>query len=147
MKRLTTVIALGLLSNIALTACSKARTQPEQTTPVSAPAPQVAAEPAAPAADDAAYTAKTLFQQKCVVCHGSVGLGDGPGAAALNPKPRAFADGTWQASVGDEQIENTILMGGPAVGKSPAMPANPDLQSKPAVVKELVKIVRGFKKG
>ena len=82
-----------------------------------------------------------------MVCHGSVGLGDGPGAAALNPKPRAFADTTWQASVGDEQIENTIVMSGPAVGKSPAMPANPDLQSKPAVVKELVKIVRGFKKG
>jgi hypothetical protein len=38
-------------------------------------------------------------------------------------------------------------MGGPAVGKSPAMPGNPDLQSKPEVVKELVKIVRAFKKG
>jgi hypothetical protein len=38
-------------------------------------------------------------------------------------------------------------MGGAAVGKSPAMPGNPDLQAKPAVVKELVKLVRAFKKG
>jgi mono/diheme cytochrome c family protein len=95
----------------------------------------------------AASQARTLFQSKCIVCHGSVGQGDGPGAAALNPKPRAFADGTWQASVTDEQIGNTITMGGAAIGKSPAMPPNPDLSDKPDVVKELVKIVRAFKKG
>jgi hypothetical protein len=37
-----------------------------------------------------------------------------------------------------------ILKGGGAVGKSPLMPSNPDLESKPAVVDELVKIVRGY---
>jgi hypothetical protein len=30
------------------------------------------------------------------------------------------------------------------VGKSPAMPANPDLMSKPAVVEALRALVRGF---
>lgn len=135
------------MRGLGLVACRKAEVRAE---PVANAASEPA--PAAPVAAgdtdaDAASTAKNLFQSKCVVCHGSVGSGDGPGAAALNPKPRAFADAAWQGSVADEQIESTILMGGVAVGKSPAMPANPDLQAKPAVVKELVKIVRGFKKG
>lgn len=30
---------------------------------------------------------KAIYAQNCVVCHGSTGHGDGPGAAALNPKP------------------------------------------------------------
>jgi hypothetical protein len=32
-----------------------------------------------------------------------------------------------------------------AVGRTPGMPPNPDLQSKPDVVAELVKIVRKYK--
>jgi hypothetical protein len=46
--------------------------------------------------------------------------------------------------VTDEQIKKTVLYGGAAVGKSPAMPANPDLDGKPEL-DSLVAIVRGFK--
>jgi mono/diheme cytochrome c family protein len=90
--------------------------------------------------------AATYFKQKCVVCHGDHGAGDGPGAAALNPKPRAFGDATWQSSATDEKIAKAIIEGGAAVGKDAAMAANPDLRGKPELVAELVKIVRGFKK-
>jgi hypothetical protein len=62
------------------------------------------------------------------------------------PKPRAFADADWQAAVTDDHIKKIILEGGPAVGKSPAMPPNPDLKGKDEVVTQLVKIVRAFKK-
>jgi mono/diheme cytochrome c family protein len=34
---------------------------------------------------------KTLFENNCTQCHGSLGRGDGPAAAAMNPKPRNFA--------------------------------------------------------
>lgn len=34
---------------------------------------------------------KELFTTNCASCHGDAGKGDGPGAAALNPKPRNFA--------------------------------------------------------
>ena len=37
-----------------------------------------------------------------------------------------------------------FVYGGAAVGKAPTMPANPDLDSKPEVVAELVKYVRGL---
>lgn len=88
--------------------------------------------------------AKEFFDSRCGVCHGTNGKGDGPGAAALNPKPRNYTDKQWQASVTDEQIKKTILYGGAAVGKSPNMPASPDLDSKPELVDGLVKIVRQF---
>lgn len=73
-------------------------------------------------------------------------MGDGPGAAALQPKPRMFSDAAWQATTNDEHIAKTIVVGGPGVSLSPGMPANPDLANKPEVVQELVKIVRRWRK-
>ena len=123
-------------------ACSKksaSEAPAANTQPVAVPeAPE---PPADPAAD-----ARKLFSTKCVVCHGDHGAGDGPGAAALNPKPRAFSDATWQASVPDEQLKKTIVEGGASVGKSAAMPGNPELADKSDEVTALVKIVRDFKK-
>jgi mono/diheme cytochrome c family protein len=87
--------------------------------------------------------AQTMFKSRCTPCHGDTGHGDGPGAIALNPKPRNYTDATWQKSVTDEQIRKTILYGGAAVGKSPAMPANPDLDGKPEL-DGLVAVVRNF---
>ncbi|MBM4117779.1 cytochrome c [bacterium] len=88
--------------------------------------------------------AESLFTTRCAVCHGTAGHGDGPGAAGLNPKPRNYADRQWQKAVKDEEIERAILYGGPAVGKSPQMIANPDLQAKPGVVAALREKVRSF---
>jgi len=81
------------------------------------------------------------------MCHGASGKGDGPVGAALNPKPRDLGDPVWQKSVTDEHIEKIIQGGGSAVGKSPLMPANPDLNAKPDVVKALRAMVRKFGTG
>jgi mono/diheme cytochrome c family protein len=86
--------------------------------------------------------ADEIFKSRCATCHGPAGKGDGPASAALNPKPRDFSDPTWQKSVTDEHIEQIVLNGGPSVGKSPMMPANPDLSSKPDVVRALRDLVR-----
>ncbi|HEY5948257.1 MAG TPA: cytochrome c [Kofleriaceae bacterium] len=102
-----------------------------------------AAEATAPAAPDVAK-GKEIFAQRCVPCHGTTGHGDGPASAALNPKPRQFADPDWQKQVTDDYIEKIIKLGGAAVGKSPAMPSNPDLND-PSVVAGLRTVVRGFK--
>lgn len=122
-------------------ACSK---HSASDAPVATSAPAAAPEPPPPPPDPAA-DARKLFSTKCIVCHGDHGAGDGPGAAALNPKPRAFGDATWQASVTDDQIKKTIVEGGAAVGKSAAMSANPELADKPDELSALVKIVRDFK--
>ena len=63
--------------------------------------------------------------------------------AQSTPRPtdfdRAFGDAKWQDSVTDDQIKKTIVEGGPAVGKSAAMSANPELQDKPEELTALVK--------
>lgn len=94
--------------------------------------------------EEAAKRARTQYDSVCLTCHGAGGNGDGPGAAALNPKPRTFTDTTWQKGVSDEGITKAILYGGASVGKSANMPAHPLLKDQPLVVAEIVKIVRAF---
>jgi mono/diheme cytochrome c family protein len=88
-----------------------------------------------------------MFFQVCAQCHGLDGSGRGPVSDTLNPKPRNYTDAKWQASVTDEEIKKTILLGGAGVGKSAMMPPNPKLKDNPAVLDELVQIIRGFGKG
>lgn len=99
--------------------------------------------PAVPPAE----RAQKMFQTVCAMCHGTDGTGRGPASENLNPKPRNYTDPAWQASVTDDDIRKTILLGGQATGKSASMPGNPDLKDKPEVLDELVKIIRGFNAG
>jgi len=94
---------------------------------------------------DPASEAREIFTSRCVSCHGSTGGGDGPASASLNPHPRNFHDTAWQAAVTDEHIERIIVGGGAAVGKSPAMPGNPDLNGRAAVVQALRAHIRTFR--
>ena len=140
MERLFGHVLVATLSALVLFGgCSK-HAAPETTTKAE-PAPSD--EPLPP--PDPAQEARKLFNTKCITCHGDHGAGDGPNAATLDPKPRAFGDAKWQDSVTDEQIKKTIVEGGPAVGKSAAMSANPELQNKPDELTALVKIVRDFR--
>jgi mono/diheme cytochrome c family protein len=89
--------------------------------------------------------AQRVWTEKCVTCHGDRGMGDGPGAAVLDVKPRTFRDPRWQMQTKDERIAKVIVEGGASVGLSPNMAPNPELADKPDVVAELVKKVRSFK--
>ena len=88
--------------------------------------------------------AQDIFKNRCTMCHGPGGKGDGPAGTALNPHPQNWTDAAWQKATGDQEIEKAILGGGQSVGKSVLMPANPDLANKPEVVKALRQIVRSF---
>ncbi len=87
---------------------------------------------------------KKVFETVCSACHGMTGRGDGPASAGLEPKPRDLGDAAWQKTISDEHVRNVITMGGAAVGKSPAMPAQPQLKSNPAVLEALIQHVRGL---
>jgi hypothetical protein len=75
---------------------------------------------------------------------GACACTSGADARDALPKPRNYTDKAWQAKTGDDQIKQIILLGGAGVGKSPMMPASPQLANDRAVVDELVKIVRSF---
>jgi len=99
-----------------------------------------------PSNDTAMAAAKKVFGTYCASCHGATGLGDGVAAAALQPKPRSFADSKWQRSVSDDHLAKVILDGGPAVGLSPTMaPARSMFDSEPAgTIDAMVAMVREF---
>ncbi len=55
---------------------------------------------------------KTLYDQKCAICHGQEGDGNGPAAASLTPQPTNFTKATfWQSSNIDRLITKTVLNG------------------------------------
>ena len=92
---------------------------------------------------DPVTEARSVWETRCVNCHGLRGRGDGPAGRATFPPPRDFSDPRWQSS--DDRIRLAILDGGGAAGLSPVMAPNPDLSDKPAVVEALVAIVRSFR--
>lgn len=127
-SKLLTLLAAAVLA----TACGSKSDPP----PGPAPAPKPAPAPAPKPAGDATAKATEIFATRCTPCHGALGKGDGVASATLTPPPRNFTDAAWQTSVTDDHIEKIIKYGGAAVGKSPAMPGNPDL-TDPAVITAL----------
>lgn len=117
---------------------SKAAGKADDTSAASAQADEIALTPAD------LKQAREVFKSTCSTCHGVDGRGDGPGAAALTPKPRNFTDRAWQAKVTDARIQQAFLYGGAAVGLSPMMPSHPELEGKPKLDKALVQVVRSF---
>jgi cytochrome c553 len=136
--RRTASFATPILAFALLAGCGSSKTASSESSGSSAGSAQISA--------DARAKAKDIFSTRCSACHGLAGKGDGPGAASLTPKPPNFHDAGWQSSITDENIEKSILYGGAAIGKSPMMPGNPDLQSQPDVVAALREAVRQFGK-
>ena len=81
-----------------------------------------------------------LYQTRCAPCHGPDGKAATPTAQALNPKPRDHTDGAYMNQLSQEHLAKVIKNGGPAVGKSPIMPPNPDLNDQQ--IDDLVAFVR-----
>jgi mono/diheme cytochrome c family protein len=144
----TARIALAPLALLALVACNKPEDKPAPPPPVPEPATQTVkpAETTATAGggDTENPASRNIFNTRCSTCHGADGKGHGPASITLNPKPRNYTDVAWQKSVTDDHLREIIVKGGAAVGKSPLMPPNPDLENKPDVVNGLVAIVRSF---
>jgi cytochrome c553 len=136
--------ALWVGSIGALGGCGKNTEPPAPTS--GSPNAQPESGPGRQRAAGGSAVAEQVFATACAMCHGTDGSGKGPAAAALTPQPRDYRDPAWQASVTDEQLKETIVKGGQAVGKSPMMPGKPELASQPEVLDGLVAIIRGFAK-
>ena len=67
---------------------------------------------------------KTKYDANCVGCHGATGKGDGPAAAALNPKPGDMTDAKAMKALSDKFLFDIIKDGGASQKKSPIMPGS-----------------------
>lgn len=70
-----------------------------------------------------------LFAQRCAMCHGEKGKGDGPLAATMpaDQKPRDLSKGDYKYATDKTKLIEVISKGGASVGLSVLMPAQSDL--------------------
>jgi mono/diheme cytochrome c family protein len=131
------VVVVFTLGNALLVGCGGGSSQ--QSSSSSTQAPATSTPSAAPtttggtATADDALGAK-VYSEKCSVCHGPNGKGDGPGGAALNPKPRDHTNGAYMNARTDDELLNVIRNG------KGAMPAWKDVltdQEQHAVLKHV----------
>ena len=67
---------------------------------------------------------KALYEEKCMICHGANGKGNGPAAMALSPPPKNFnSPEFWNQKNVDQIITNQVING---KGSMPAMNLNED---------------------
>jgi len=106
----------------------------------------LASLPCSPAQAADVEKGKALFAQRCAMCHGEKGAGDGPVAATMpeGQKPRNLAAGVNKFATDDAKLTELLQKGGAAVGLSVLMPAQSDL--KPAELADLVAFVNSLKK-
>ncbi len=123
------------LATVVLTACVGSGERP-----VYRPTPDPGISQ--PPAGDPHRAARDIWIARCATCHGTAGRGDGPDSRLIRPRPVSFADAAWHTRTPDDQIARIIVDGGVAVGRSPSMPASPDLRGPSA--QALVKLIRSF---
>ncbi len=88
------------------------------TPPPAAPTPDTAKSvSSAGAGEPAEVLGPKVFAARCALCHGSDGHGNGPGSAALNPKPRNFHDKAYMSTRTDAQLLEVIHNGKGAMPK------------------------------
>jgi mono/diheme cytochrome c family protein len=80
-----------------------------------------------------------VFAQRCALCHGPDGHGDGPGSKALNPKPRNFHDTAYMSSRTDAQLLDTIHKGKGAMPRWGGVLSEAEITAVFAHIRELGK--------
>jgi mono/diheme cytochrome c family protein len=89
---------------------------------------------------------KQLFAQRCAMCHGDKGAGDGALAATMpeGQRPRNLQAGAMKYATDDTKLAEVIKKGGMGVGLSVMMPGQTDLSD--AEISNLVAFVTSLKK-
>lgn len=123
MKKILPLFVALILCSIILVGCGS---QPAETAPASSlDRPQPPAEyadkvsPKLSAAD--LETGMNKYRINCASCHGETGMGDGPAATALDPKPEPLA--TTSAELSDAYLFWRISEGGMMAPFNSSMPA------------------------
>ena len=86
-----------------------------------------------------------LYAQRCAMCHGDKGAGDGALAATMpeGQKPRNLTAGGNKYATDDAKFKELLQKGGAGVGLSVLMPAQSDL--KDADLENIIAFVKTLK--
>lgn len=89
---------------------------------------------------------QALFAQRCAMCHGEKGAGDGALAATMpeGQKPRNLMAGAYKYATDDAKLKEIIQKGGAGVGLSVMMPGQPDLSD--VQIGDLIAFIHSLKK-
>jgi mono/diheme cytochrome c family protein len=83
---------------------------------------------------------QVVYETRCAPCHGVGGGGDGPAAAAIEPKPRNFRDpGFWKGRT-REQLRLVIEQGKPGTLMAPFEGA-----LSPAEIDDVIAYLQSFR--
>ena len=110
MSKLKVIFLSVLFSSLFILSCGD--NKPKNLTPAT---PAVVVSPYdIDASPENIEKGKLLYQTNCSPCHGATGHGDGPAAAALNPKPRNHSDSTYMNKLTNEHLITLLKNGGAA---------------------------------
>ena len=139
-KSLFALMAMVILGALVLSACGgSAPTAVQRATP---PTEYASKTNSLAGNADAIAKGKEQFTALCQSCHGEKGLGDGPAASALTPKPANLEDTAKNAS--DAYIYWRIAEGGGMAPFNSAMPAHKDTMSEEQIW-QVVSFIRTWK--
>ncbi len=118
-RRIFLVFTVLVMSAVLLAACGGGGEQAEELPAV----PSEYAGKTNPVGNqpDAVTAGQALYDERCSSCHGPEGKGDGPAAAALDPKPADLA--VEVANLADDFIFWRIMDGGAMAPFNSSMPA------------------------
>lgn len=129
-----------------------ANPQPMPTDPAGSATAPAGAAAATTAAAGGAASGPDVYKTYCVTCHGATGQGEGPAAAALEPKPASFAAGDFKFDPNGNgkkgEIEDIIAVvrdGAAKHGGSPLMA--PWAMLSPEQLQAVAEHVQSFSKG
>lgn len=115
------LLIAGAVSIGTLAGCGqKAQEKDDEDIMAGAPTTTATTDSAAKPGEVSMALGEQVVQTNCVLCHGQSGKGDGPGGAALNPKPRDWTDHAYMGTRTDDQLYDVIYNGKgamPAWGK------------------------------
>ena len=118
---------IGALSGCGKKANESANTAAPTTTPTESTATASSSDTSGGGGPVSLAMGDQIVKERCVLCHGESGKGDGPGGAALNPKPRNWTDHAYMGTRTDDQLYDVIFNGKgamPAWGKQGILKPN-----------------------
>lgn len=110
---LAAIFVVTIMGNALLVSCGGQSQQSSTEQPQNGTTTPPAGEttPSTTSGEVSVATGQKVYTDRCVLCHGASGKGDGAGAAGLDPKPRDHTDGAYMNARTDDDLLGVIRNG------------------------------------